>query len=625
MSAFHRTPSRTRRPASWFAAVFSLALLPAVAAHGAEGRKHVLREFYIHPDLTYDKIVTIDDEAADADRAGDHTNRYFDFSPASEKLEVSEAWVEDKTGTRHPVPASDIVTRSKPQDKSSPGFNADQRMSIVFPNVQAGAHVHVRWKLTRKALDPFGFHLLEGAFKSARVDDETIVLHLPDDLALQWHADGPVRVSDRHENGERVVTAVLQDVPKLRVAYPTVNFEDFRPRFMATTMVDFAQFGAIVRQAEERPVDAATRARIKALADTIVAGKTGLAAAAAIHDWIRAHIAYVAVWLKPNEGWIEHPLGVILDNGFGDCKDQTALMRALLAAEGIASERALVDWGDHRQLLPLPLPEQFNHVILYLPDFQQFDNPTDKNARFDALDRSLIGKKALLIETTGRLIDLPAATPDRLSMTHRSHLVLSSDGSLKGEATVDVSADLAPPYRARFDRQEAEGYLDTLLGMNDQEGSGKLEKQEPADGSAPLRLSGHWVSPDAVDLDEAEIYLPLQSGLDTDPLAKLAHLVRDDVRVAPFAFGPFLLDWTFEYDLPSGLSVRSLPAPLHVANAAGSFDSETTAEAGRIVVHRHLLTQNGVTQPADYPALKTLLMAAVKAGRSHAILEHQDR
>lgn len=140
----------------------------------------------------------------------------------------------------------------------------------------------------------------------------------------------------------------------------------------------------------------------------------------------------------------------------------------------------------------------------------------------------------------------------------------------------------------------------------------------------PMRLDAHWTSQNVIDMTEPEIYLPLESGFDPDRLTQLAYRIRNDVRVAPLYMQASLATWQFTYVLPKGFHAKQLPKAVHLANKAGRFDSEVTLKDGQIVVKRSLTTNQTIYQPPDYPPLRELLVAAVKAGHSHAILQRSE-
>ncbi|OLP56757.1 hypothetical protein BJF92_11815 [Rhizobium rhizosphaerae] len=582
--------------------------------------RHEVREYRINPDLTMESWITIDETPIKPGEKAENTRHSLSYSPETETLDVAEAWTVKPDGTRMSVPPEDIFTRSKEQSKNAPGFNADQKVTVLFPQVGPGTKVHIRWHTVRRQPQLFGVNILEVAPRDRRVEDETVLIDAPADLALRWFADPGIETEDRTTGNRRVIRAHLTGIPKLRVTYPTVADAQFRPRFMATTLTRLEENGDRIAGQTEEHLDPATAERVKHLADSIVGEKKGLDAAAAIHDWIRQNIAYTALDLNPNDGWVEHPVGKILDNGFGDCKDQSALMRALLQAEGIRAERAVVQWGSLYEPMPIPVAWQFNHVIVYLPDFDLFDNPTDKQAPFATLDDGLVNKQAMIIGKPSRLMRLPDAQADKVHITNRSDLTLGADGTLTGHATVTVSPWAVRYYQ--FETEDKAAFLTRNLASNGQYGEGKLTVKKPASWRDDLTMTASWTAPAVVDLSQTDAVLPLQAGFDTEPLSGKANLLHTDVKVAPFTSEVGTFDWNMTIALPEGFKAESLPASVHLANPAGQFDSTVEAQGNRLVITRRLVMTRLVTAPKDYPELKALMSAAVKAGRSYAILTH---
>ena len=84
---------------------------------------------------------------------------------------------------------------------------------------------------------------------------------------------------------------------------------------------------------------------------------------------MKKNIRYVGVYLSAGRV-VPHDAASVLRNKFGDCKDKATLMAALLAAKGIASEQVLINFGNAYTLPDPPNMAAFNHVILYLPEFE---------------------------------------------------------------------------------------------------------------------------------------------------------------------------------------------------------------------------------------------------------------
>src|SRR5262249_14420909 len=121
---------------------------------------------------------------------------------------------------------------------------------------------------------------------------------------------------------------------------------------------------------------------ITALAEEITKGVSDRRQQAmAIDAWMKRNIRYVAVYLGVGRV-VPNDTATVLRHKFGDCKDKVTLMSALLAAKGIASEPVLINLGPAYTLPEPPTLVALNHVILYLPDFDLYDDPTVAPAAF---------------------------------------------------------------------------------------------------------------------------------------------------------------------------------------------------------------------------------------------------
>ncbi len=64
-------------------------------------------------------------------------------------------------------------------------------------------------------------------------------------------------------------------------------------------------------------------------------------------------------------GYTLHPAESTLAKNYGDCKDNSTLVRALLKAAGFDAYYTLIHWGDRSYVRPeWPSPSPFNHVIV---------------------------------------------------------------------------------------------------------------------------------------------------------------------------------------------------------------------------------------------------------------------
>ncbi len=129
----------------------------------------------------------------------------------------------------------------------------------------------------------------------------------------------------------------------------------------------------------------------------------------AIHDYVRTGIRYIAE--EDDYGAIvpRNP-ELVLQRGYGDCKDRAYLISALAAAEGIDVDMTLVatrptpTFSDHVYL------SQFNHAICSWEDGDRrvYFDPTSKYTEFDNLPYGDLESAALVLDPESpRMLRLP--------------------------------------------------------------------------------------------------------------------------------------------------------------------------------------------------------------------------
>src|SRR5580704_16149994 len=124
----------------------------------------------------------------------------------------------------------------------------------------------------------------------------------------------------------------------------------------------------------------------------------------------------------------------VLHNKFGDCKDKATLMSALLAAKGIAAEAALLNLGNAYTLPEPPTMGALNHVILYLPEFDLYDDPTATFAAFGVLVAENYDKPVVRIGTGGAILaHTPPMRPADHTTRAKTTIRVAADGMVTGE------------------------------------------------------------------------------------------------------------------------------------------------------------------------------------------------
>ena len=139
-----------------------------------------------------------------------------------------------------------------------------------------------------------------------------------------------------------------------------------------------------------------------------------------IANYVQRQLAYQAIefgW----RAWVPNTSEVTLANRYGDCKDHAVLLYDLLNAAGIKAQLVLVN-TENDISLELPNMDQFDHMIVYLPEIYSgvFVDVTDKNLFFDLRNppSGLQGYHALVLAAgASKTRQIPASSSQHNAVT----------------------------------------------------------------------------------------------------------------------------------------------------------------------------------------------------------------
>lgn len=582
---------------------------------------HYVESYVVNADQTY--VLTVRSDATLLTRRGISAGERetMDFYPKSQTLELLEAWVDQPDGTRLEVQPGSIFTRPSQAAQSAPGFTDSQTTTVLFPQLHEGSRTHVLWRQTQRTPPLLGLQISSQLPQEWAMGEQVVDITAPESVPLHWRERGGFAVEEHVEGGVRHVNARIADRLGTEPERNAVSSSDFQPIFLATSLPNLEAIGAIYhRQSADRVIETP---EIKALATQIVGDRTGIAAAKAIYDWVTVNIRYVAVYLDQNDGWVPHAASEVLARGYGDCKDHVVIMQALLASRGIASEPAVIDWGKRFEPLPLWV-SQFNHAIIYLPDFDLFVNPTNPYARFESLDPTLSGKLVVIATETGRVAHTPELRPEdaqyRIEATER----LLADGTIDGHATLSMSAYVESGIRSAVAGASSTADLaEQVLRGTPEGGFGDYMTSPPRDLTVPFSVTAAWRSPHGVPpcCQPAAIQTPVGPDLMRPALLRL-YLSRDGKRRHPVMVGAKDLNWNTTIELPEGVKASAIPADVTVVNRAGSYIAHYTNAPDGLRVERRLVVARSVFQPDEVPALEAVIYAALGDARASFTVQH---
>ena len=417
------------------------------------------------------------------------------FVESLNPLEVVEAYTEKPDGSKIAVDQSHILTRD-----AATGLNAvyqrDAKVkTLIFPDVEVGDTLVYRSRVNR--IDkrfPGHFNHQTVFSRSVPYDTYSLTVEAPKSLALRVHVRGDGLAHETTEAGDDRRHMFSYRPKGWRLEEPgAVSIWDRDPQLVITTFKDVSELGASYWSSMKD--QEAVAPEIQALADEITKGiDDKRARAVAIDRWVKKNIRYVLVFLGSG-GVTPNPAPIVLKNKFGDCKDHVALMGALLRAKAVASEQALINLGNTYRLPELPVPF-FNHVMLYLPEFDVYTDPTASYAGFAILPESSYDKPVLHISSAGgRPARTPPMRPDDHITMAKTTASIGADGVVKGTTRQTATGVFAISARGRATQIQTQGrekFAETMLRSLGRPGTGIFEPATPSDLSEPYSVQGEF-------------------------------------------------------------------------------------------------------------------------------------
>lgn len=573
-------------------------------------------QYLLNKDYTY--TSTLEQKATVLTPVGisDLQKTSQEFFPNSQKMEVVEAYVIHSDGTKIPVTQENIFTRPSAASQDAPGFTSSLTTTVVFPQLRVGSQTYIKWQLTQTKPCVLGFsQTITPPFKTG-IKTLHVTFILPKDIKLDWKERGGFIVQDKIDEDTRTVQAEIKNVPPQNPEPLMANLLDFAPVFVVSGIPSWEELGARVFKESTNTEDITSQ--IKELSNQIVQKKKGRDAAEAIYNWVAENIQYVAVYLNAQQGFIAHSAAEILKNGYGDCKDHVALMRALLKAQNIESYPVLVNWGNQYVPLPLPDGDQFNHEMIYLPAFGIFANPTDKFASFGVLGQGLDGKFVLIASPKGQTAYLPSSDPRKNVYRNENIISILEDGTVEGKNTLIGTGYMEDSLRSIFSTAVPQELAEEVLNQTDNGGYGNFTlSSSPFDLSKPFSVAGTWISPQAFSSGNT-IYFWVPTGLDPAGPHSLRQLITPHTRLFPFVTSPAKHITKYEIKIPKGYEITHLPANTSITTPIGSYKSSYLKKGGAVLVERAITIDKSYLSAQEYESLRKVLYKLESDG--HAIL-----
>ena len=527
----------------------------------------------------------------------------LDFSSDREAVKVLEAFTELPSGERVSVAADAIRVVDEERSDGAAMFSSRKTQVVIYPKISVGARAHsTMLRQTHTPLFPGQFMFRRSLGPS--VEYGHLEFNISHDPAIRILADSRGfkggRLPDGPDGTVRYRYTFAQVVTQARES-GQVSTSDFGPYVHLSTFENPLAVGRVYEKSAASK--AAVTPEVQKLADEITSGLSDPKdQARALYNWVSQEIRYVAIFLGAG-GVVPNPADHVIRNRYGDCKDKTTLLIAMLAARGIEATTAMVNSGTAFEIPRLGSVSPFNHVIAYLPKWDLYLDPTAELAPFGVLPTSVMDKPTVLtgLDRVGRTPSLDASTNWIKSLTK---IQIKTDGQITGSSSSEYSGN--SDYNARLTFADHVGeYKEKLvqsrLRGNRQSGVGRYTPSDARDLNIPFANRSTFTL-DPVTNFPGPGALSIPVGLTPTIISRLSYNRPKASLLFPYVCRSYRYEETYEVTLPAEARIIRIPQDASF-NEAGLFYQATYRQNGQVVIAKRVLQAQRtgmVCQPGDY-------------------------
>ncbi|UAY54541.1 DUF3857 domain-containing protein [Arachidicoccus terrestris] len=327
-----------------------------------------------------------------------------------------------------------------------------------------------------------------------------------------------------------------------------------------------------------------------------------------LYDYLQQNMRYVSIQLGIG-GWKPMAASVVSTKKYGDCKALSHFMQAALAAVGIKSYPVLINMERPDMPISADFPIYcFNHEILCIPQLTGEQDTTwlectSSLLNFGTLGYSTAGNYGLLLTPDGgKLIQTPATTDHKNTLTTTQHVQLRKDGSAVQHsqfAGTGAYKELFLYQLYQKQQREKKDFLDQYTGLKQTD---SISITEVAKGEGPYNFE--------IDL-KYDQYPDFSSGnklfVSSRPFSRFIYTPEEDsTRKADFYFPfPYQIKDTTIFLLEEGLHPESLPEGKNERYDFGNYTSQYSydADARKLTIVSQLDLTKQIISAADFSKL----------------------
>jgi len=553
----------------------------------------------VNPDASQEQVVEYLIQIDTQSGISSGGQQDISYNSKLERIEIIDAYTLQKDGRKVQVPQDGIRDSADPISDGAPMFSETKHKIIIYPEVKVGSQIYYKYKSFQQTPEFEGQFMFSRFFyPHSKIKDYEINLNLSNKL--------PIKVES-----ERVEGGFVKEIDERKYyhyvfnqdeAYPPESWEidphDFSPYVIASSFKDQIDLGRAYENGVAPKIEVTPE--VQQLADDLTKDITDpKAQVQALYNWVSKNIRYVAVYLG-NGGVVPHDSNTILRNHYGDCKDHTVILAALLKAKGIESSSALINLGDAYKLPNLAVMSPQNHVINYIPSLDIYLDSTSQFSPYGTLPFSDMDKPVILT-ALNKMGHTPTARAEDNAITVNVEITINNDGTMSGKAESKVTGyfnDNARAHESNAQGSDDQDRVDSRLSRNSETGTGHVSASDPLDLTKPfVEKTTFLLDPKSNFPGPGAMNLPI--GIKLNGLITLVTEKPRDVVRYPSTCSSKSFEENYTLIFPEKTKITRVPNNVDYKNARIQYKALYSLKGNTVKVTRSFRSQHDSSVCAD--------------------------
>ena len=450
-------------------------------------------------------------------------------------------------------------------------------------------------------------------------------LRVPQETDFKWKAiHCQLNPQILHEGETSTYLWTYGETPALKTEYNMPATNDIVPRLSYSSVESWdAVYNWYRDIAKDRyTVDQAIEKTVEELTADLLTEDDKIRA---IYHFVASQIRYVGIELGQG-AYQPTPADQVLSVRYGDCKDKTTLMIAMLDLVGIEAFPVMLNPAPYQRVdLELPSLGQFSHLIAAVPrdngDYVWLD-PTADTCSYGDLPARNRGRTGFIIRSDrGEFVAIPISTPESNQLIVDTEIELTEDGTVQGTMRVDTRGQYNVEARLEYKQVSPSAWKDTLaVGLSKQFPGVRVDSVQISDLedlNVPVQLNVAFTVENYAEPIGNRLMFPLPS----DEFSDYAEIFAAAERQHPLDLSyPMQMKKTIRLALPEGWTA-TFPQDVRLENRFARVERQYKLEGNQIHYEINFIIKKSIIPPEDYPAAKRLFDMLVREDRTQLILE----